>query len=66
MNYDAMPRNLLGDEKRLKQVLVNLLRNALNFSRCKPVYLMTKFDDESQCLCVRVVDQGKGMSRHEL
>ena len=61
-----LPRSLVGDETRLKQVLVNIIRNALQFSRCKPVHLFTKYDEVEQLLCVRVEDKGKGISSHEL
>ena len=48
----SLPQNLFGDHKRLQQVLVNLLRNALRFSRSMPVYVIAAYDRYSQKLII--------------
>ena len=46
---------------RLKQVLVNLTKNALKFSYQKPVKLIASYDRSTQMLNVHVVDKGRGI-----
>ena len=43
---DSLPPTLIGDHLRLKQVLVNLIKNALKFSYGKPVQVKTSYNRE--------------------
>ncbi len=43
------------------QILVNLVKNALKFSREGPIRLFVAYDPEEFQLTVQVVDEGKGI-----
>lgn len=61
----------LGDETRIRQVISNILGNALKFCEGKPVTIrMSKAVHEAlhastPCVCIEVVDRGIGMSEQE-
>ncbi|MDL2210085.1 response regulator [Desulfovibrio sp. OttesenSCG-928-O18] len=66
----AMPRMLLGDHTRLKQILINLLTNAVKFTSSGHVklsmYTAPTADPDSVLLRVAVEDTGIGIKREEL
>ena len=47
-----LPTVLIGDQVRLQQVLANLLKNALRYSRTAPIYIFAAFDKQAQKLIV--------------
>lgn len=56
---------LLGDETRLRQVLINLIGNAIKFTESGTVQLsvsLVKETNNTQTLCFEVQDSGIGMS----
>ena len=57
---------LLGDQVRLKQVLINLTKNALKFTVRGKITIQAAFDYESEMLRVSVTDTGKGISTQEI
>lgn len=60
-----VPRTLIGDELRFRQVLINLLNNAVNFTHRGYIALhihWIKNDNESGVLEVAVEDTGIGIS----
>lgn len=60
-----LPQHLLGDEVRLRQVLVNLVGNAIKFTESGSVSLQVSARslDADHCeITVRVVDTGIGMT----
>jgi len=61
-NNEELPPFLRGDQIRLQQVLVNLTKNALKFSRGRPIRILAAYDAEAQLLCVQVADEGKGLA----
>ena len=51
----------MGDLVRLKQVLINLVKNALKFTRKGKIRVVMTFDSEEEMLKVHVIDTGKGI-----
>ena len=62
----ALPKMLIGDSTRLKQVLVNLTKNALKFSYRMPITVKACFDVANELLVVHVVDNGVGIEPNDL
>lgn len=56
-----LPQALLLDAHRLRQILTNLLGNALKFTRCGQVVLEVRWDDVQSILVCTVSDTGIGM-----
>lgn len=64
-----MPYQLNGDEVRIRQVLINLLNNALKFTRQGSVSLRAWgefLDDENYRMCFQVKDTGIGIKEEDL
>lgn len=61
---ESLPEHVLGDQKRLRQILMNLLSNALKFTQEGEVVLRVKFIEG--ILYVQVQDTGIGMNAEEL
>jgi two-component system sensor histidine kinase RpfC len=62
----GVPRNLIGDSHRLRQVLINLLANAIKFTQHGGVHVrITLINVERYIATVRceVIDTGVGMSQ---
>lgn len=60
---DLQPVSL--DEDLIRQVIVNLLRNALTHAPGSPVEVVARVESEPQTLVVRVVDHGPGIPEAE-
>ncbi len=63
-NWSAIPFNVLGDEKRLRQILLNLLSNAFRFTQQGGVYLHLSYQQDY--LTAKVQDTGCGISDERL
>ena len=61
-----LPVQLIGDQIRLKQVLVNLTKNALKFSSWKPVSILACYCADKELLKVQIVDSGRGIRVDEM
>ena len=64
-----MPKSLLGDEVRIKQVIINLLNNAIKYTRQGSVTLKLeteKRDDKNYSLVITVADTGIGMKKEAM
>jgi len=59
---DDLPRQMLGDEVRLRQVLLNLLANAVKFTSHGTVSVDARTADAGHRLCLTVADTGIGMA----
>jgi two-component system, sensor histidine kinase and response regulator len=59
-----LPRYIYSDAMRLRQVLFNLLGNAIKFTEVGTVELQVKMD--GKCLEFHVIDTGRGLSRGDL
>lgn len=57
----AVPARILGDVTRLKQILINLLGNALKFTFAGEVSLKVTFDEPQQVIQFSIQDTGIGI-----
>ena len=60
-----MPK-ILGDERRFKQVLINLVKNALKFTITGSITIKACYENLSKSLVVHVVDTGTGIAHDDL
>ena len=58
----AMPEHVLSDPSRLRQVMTNLVGNAIKFTEEGGVKLDISHDAEKQCILIAVTDTGIGMN----
>ncbi len=65
---DALPRHLSADPGRIRQVLLNLLGNAIKFTHAGEVSLSVERADRDQpdCLHLCVADSGIGIAQEKL
>ena len=61
-----MPPRLIGDEVRLKQILINLVKNAFKFCQGGEIRVIMAFDEIDEMLKVHVVDTGKGILSEDM
>ena len=66
---ETMPSVLFGDEIRIKQVITNILTNAVKYTKKGSVTLNVShktIDEERLYLCVSVVDTGIGIKKEDI
>jgi len=63
-----LPENIQADATRVRQILVNLISNALKFGDSGEVVVstFTSVEEETQCLKISVRDFGIGISKNQL
>ena len=61
-----LPEVLFGDELRFKQVLVNLVKNALKFTEKGFVRILAGYDQNESLLRVHIQDSGIGIAEEEI
>jgi two-component system sensor histidine kinase BarA len=62
--YSDVPKTLIGDEPRIRQILVNLISNAIKFTHEGEVVIRVMIDTETRSRCVlkfSVTDTGIGI-----
>ncbi|HEX5312850.1 hybrid sensor histidine kinase/response regulator [Aquabacterium sp.] len=57
--------NVFADRLRLRQILVNLLTNAIKYNRRGGRVLVSVWRDEGQDVCIEVSDTGRGLSAEQ-
>lgn len=65
----GIPVRLYGDELRIKQVLTNLISNAVKYTKEGNITIRVFFnwiDDEKIALCFSVIDTGMGIKKEDL
>ncbi len=62
----AVPETLIGDEKRIEQILVNLLSNAFKFTEKGQISLAITADSDSETWIMTVQDTGIGIPPHAM
>jgi len=65
----SVPRCIVGDLSRLRQIIVNLLNNAVKFTECGEIEVRAYCDqmDENQCrICFEVRDTGVGIAEQKI
>lgn len=63
-----VPKTVLGDPLRIKQIITNLISNAVKFTDQGYVLIRTSIDQESEkdyTLCISVTDTGIGISQED-
>ncbi|MDH5360153.1 MAG: ATP-binding protein [Gammaproteobacteria bacterium] len=63
---NSLPEFIITDEIKLKQVLINLVGNAIKFTEQGKVELHLVFLEERSMLSLEVIDSGIGMSDEDL
>lgn len=58
--------NILFDEKQLRQVLINLIRNALRHNSAEAEYIEVNVDLKEGRTCIDVVDFGSGVAKRDI
>ena len=61
-----IPARITSDSLRIRQILLNLLGNAMKFTEEGRVELRVGYDGEAQVLRLSVIDTGPGIPLHEL
>ena len=57
---------MVGDERRFKQVLVNLMKNALKFTFRGQIDLRVNYDSVNKLLIGQVRDTGTGIDKDDI
>ena len=57
---------LLFDEKQLRQVLINLVRNALRHNAPDSPYVLINIHSQTNKIYIDVIDYGEGVSKHDI
>ena len=62
----ALPVTFMGDQIRLKQILINLVKNSLKFCRNGIIRILVGYNSAEEHLMVQIVDTGKGIKAEDM
>ncbi len=62
----SLPDLISSDPIRIRQILINLVGNAIKFTESGSVKVLVSFSEEASELSIRVVDTGIGLSSEDL
>ena len=65
-NLRKLPMRLIGDERRFKQVLINLVKNSFKFTEKGYILIKAGYNYKEQCLHVSVSDTGVGIAARDM
>lgn len=65
-NVNPFPDKILIDPKRLKQILFNIIGNAIKFTSKGKVEVFVSYDKDEKLLSLKVVDTGAGIAEKDL
>lgn len=65
VDEQSVPHELFGDQVRMKQVLVNILSNAIKYTRGGRICLTVSYDSEDARLRCQIVDNGIGFNQEK-
>ena len=60
------PKLLVGDIRRFKQVLINLVKNAIKFTKSGHIKIKVCYNSNQYKLVVHVEDTGQGITKEDL
>ena len=65
---EKVPNDMIGDEFRIRQILVNLLNNAVKYTENGSItlYVGGEFKEDGYILHLRVKDTGKGIRKEDI
>ncbi len=63
---ESIPSKLLGDEIRIRQIMLNLINNAIKYTHEGSVTIDVDYEDDPQMLKVRVSDTGIGIKEEDI
>ena len=70
VNIDCrIPNELVGDETRIRQILLNILTNAVKYTEKGFISFTVHFDDindENVNLIIEIIDSGKGIKKEDI
>jgi PAS domain S-box-containing protein len=66
LTHDGGPRTIISDPRRLRQILLNLISNAIKFGEGKPIEVNSGPGEEEGKFAIEVVDHGIGIARDDL
>ena len=64
-NDGVIPEQIMTDPKRLKQILFNILGNAIKFTEKGYVELRASFNEKKNALKLKIIDTGVGISKDQ-
>lgn len=66
--FGTIPETIQSDPIRLRQILINLLGNAIKFTKVGSVRLVTRFVERGAepCLQFDIIDSGRGMTQAQV